>query len=189
MCKWIPIKHSEICGIDAIVSDLPKDGEIVFITIRGGKVEYDVFERVPNARWKFKHFDIEDVEAWMRFPKPYHPGDRSCLWVPINHDPLWCLMLPNNGDRVLITIGEGFVQTDIFRIKADGTIGFDRHTINNVTAWMKFPEPYVPRTCGNCRYGMRVYDDDGFRWTDCQLLGDGVFSNTKPVDCPLKKEV
>lgn len=117
MCKWIPIKHSYVCGADAIVSDLPKDGEIVFITIRGGKVAYDVFERVPNARWKFKHFDIKDVEAWM-----------------------------------------------------------------------KFPEPYVPRTCGNCRYGMRVYDDDGFRWTDCQLLGDGVFSNTKPVDCPLKKE-
>ena len=28
MCKWIPIKHSEICGTDAIISDLPKDGEV-----------------------------------------------------------------------------------------------------------------------------------------------------------------
>lgn len=26
MCKWIPVKHSYVCGADAIVSDLPKDG-------------------------------------------------------------------------------------------------------------------------------------------------------------------
>ena len=75
MCKWIPIKHSFVCGVDAIVSDLPKDGEIVFITLRGGKVGYDVFERVPNDRWKFKHFDIKDVEAWMKLPhEPFEPG-------------------------------------------------------------------------------------------------------------------
>lgn len=98
-------------------------------------------------------------------------------------------LVPNDGERVLITVSEGFVQADIFRIKADGTIGFDRVPIDNVTAWMTFPAPYVPRTCGNCRYGVAAYDNDGFRWTDCQLLEDGVFSNTKPVDCPLKKEV
>lgn len=189
MCKWIPIKHSYVCGADAIVSDLPKDGEIVFITIRGGKVAYDVFERVPNARWKFKHFDIKYVEAWMRFPKPYHTGDRSCLWVPIGHNPLRCPMLPEDGEQVLITVRGGYVQIDTFEIYDSGNVDFYSTLIEFVTAWMRFPESYVPRTCGNCRYGMRVYDDDGFRWTDCQLLGDGVFSNTKPVDCPLKKEV
>lgn len=118
MCKWIPVKHSETCGTDVIVSELPKDGEAVFVTVNGTKVWCDIFGLSPNGRENFKHFDIEKVEAWMNFPTPY-----------------------------------------------------------------------VPRTCGNCRYGMRVYDNDGFRWTDCQLLGDGVFSNTKPVDCPLKKEV
>lgn len=139
MCEWIPIKHSFVCGVDAIVSDLLKDGEIVFITIREGKVGYDVFERVPNDRWKFKHFDIKDVEAWMRFPKPHDPNDRSDLWVPIGHDPLRCLMLPDDGERVLITVDNGFVQIDVFRIKTDGTIGFDRVPIDNVTAWMTFP--------------------------------------------------
>lgn len=84
MCKWIPIKHSFVYDADVIVSDLPKDGEIVFITLRGGEVGYDVFERVPNDRWKFKHFDIKDVEAWMRFPKPYNLNNRSDLWVPID---------------------------------------------------------------------------------------------------------
>lgn len=123
----------------------------------------------------------------MRFPKPYNPNNRSSLWVPIEHNPLRRIMLPDDGERVLITVGERSVRTDIFRIKADGKIGFGDVPIDNVTAWMKFPTPYVPRTCGNCRYGMRVYDNDGFRWTDCQLLGDGVFSNTKPVDCPLKE--
>lgn len=189
MCKWIPVKHSETCGTDVIVSELPKDGEAVFVTVNGTKVWCDIFGLSPNGRENFKHFDIEKVEAWMNFPKPYDPNNRSSLWVPINHNPLWCLMLPNDGERVLITVSEGFVQADIFRIKADGTIGFDRVPIDNVTAWMTFPAPYVPRTCGNCRYGVAAYDNDGFRWTDCQLLEDGVFSNTKPVDCPLKKEV
>lgn len=194
MCKWIPIKHSFACGTDVIVSDLPKDGEIVFITIRG-KVGCDVFEQLSDGRGKFKHLDVKGVEAWMRFPKPYNPNNRSSLWVPIEHDsndeqhPVQRIALPEDGERVLITVSEGFVQVDIFRIWSDGTIGFDRVPIDNVTAWMTFPAPYVPRTCGNCRYGIPTYDDDGFRWTDCELLGEGVFSNTRPIDCPLKKEV
>lgn len=189
MCKWIPVKHSDSCGTDVIVSDLPKDGEAVFVTVDGTKVRCDVFQLSLDGGGYFTLYDIGDVEAWMRFPKPYNPNNRSSLWIPIKHNPLWCLPFPNDGERVLITVGEGLVQTDIFRIWTDEKIGFDRVPIDNVTAWMKFPTPYVPRTCGNCRYGMRVYDNDGFRWTDCQLLGDGVFSNTKPVDCPLKKEV
>lgn len=190
MCKWIPVKHSYVCGADAIVSDLPKDGEIVFITIRGGKVAYDVFERVSNARWKFKHFDIKDVEAWMRFPKPHYPGDRSCWWVPIGHNPLWCLMLPEDGEQVLITVRGGYVLIDTFEIYDSGNVDFHRIPIECVTAWMKFPAPYVPRICRDCRYSTTLYDDDGFRWTThCQLLEEVVFSNTKPVDCPLKKEV
>lgn len=190
MCKWIPVKHSDICGTDVIVSELPKDGEVVFVTVEGTKVLFDIFLLLPDGRKDFLYIDIENVEAWMSLPKPYKPGDRSSLWVPIGHDPLLCLMLPDDGERVLITVaGSYYVQVDIFRMRTDGTVGFDRVPIDNVTAWMKFPTPYVPRICRDCRYGMRVYDDDGFRWTYCQLLEDGVFSNTKPVDCPLKKEV
>lgn len=189
MCKWIPVKHSETCGTDVIVSELPKDGEAVFVTANGTKMRCDTFLILPGGKEDFVVSGIENVEAWMRFPKPYNPNNRSSLWVPINHNPLWCLMLPNDGERVLITVSEWFVQTDIFRIRADGTFGFDNAPFDDVTAWMTFPAPYVPRTCGNCRYGVAAYDNDGFRWTDCQLLEDGVFSNTKPVGCPLKKEV
>lgn len=190
MCNWIPIKHSFACGTDVIVSELPKDGAAVFVTVNGTKVRCDTFLLLlPDGRKDFIVSGIEKVEAWMKFPKPYNPNNRSSLWVPINHNPLRCLMLPNDGERVLITVSEGFVQADIFRITADGTIGFDRVPIDNVTAWMTFPAPYVPRTCGNCRYGVATYDDDGFRWTDCQLLEEGVFSNNKPIDCPLKREV
>lgn len=189
MCKWIPVKHSEICGKDVIVSELPKDGEAVFVTVNGTKVWCDTFLLLPDGREDFVVLGIEKVEAWMKFPKPYNPNNRSSLWVPINHNPLWCLMLPNDGERVLITVSEGFVQMDIFRIKADGTIGFDRVPIDNVTAWMKFPTPYVPRICRDCRYGMTMYDEDDFRWTRCELDGVGVISNYKPKDCPLKKEV
>lgn len=189
MCKWIPIKHSFACGTDVIVSELPKDGAAVFVTVNGTKVRCDTFLILPDRREDFVVSGIEKVEAWMKFPKPYNPNNRSSLWVPINHNPLWCLMLPNDGERVLITVSEWFVQTDIFRIRADGTFGFDNAPFDNVTAWMTFPAPYVPRTCGNCRYSMTTYDDDGFRWTDCELLGEGVFSNTRPIDCPLKKEV
>lgn len=190
MCKWIPVKHSDICGKDVIVSELPKDGEPVFVTVEGTKVLFDTFLLLPDRRKDFIVSGIENVEAWMRFPKPYNPNDRSSLWIPINHNPQWCLVLPNDGERVLITIGEGFVQADIFRIKTDGTIGFDCVPIDNVTAWMTFPTPYVPRICRDCRYSTTLYDDDGFRWTThCQLLEEVVFSNTKPVDCPLEKEV
>lgn len=190
MCKWIPVKHSDICGKDVIVSELPKDGEAVFVTVNGTKVWCDTFGLSPNGREIFKHFDIKNVEAWMNFPKPYNPNDRSSLWIPINHNPQWCLMVPNDGERVLITVSEWFVQTDVFRIRADGTFGFDHAPLDDVTAWMTFPTPYVPRICRDCRYSMTLYDDDGFRWTThCQLLEEVVFSNTKPVDCPLKKEV
>ncbi len=195
MCKWIPIKHSFVCGVDAIVSDLPKDGEIVFITIRGGKVGYDVFERVPNDRWKFKHFDIKDVEAWMRFPKPHDPNDWTSLWKSIEHDPedeqhpTHCIILPEDGEQVLITVRGGYVLIDTFEIYDSGNVDFHRIPIECVTAWMKFPTPYVPRRCRDCRYGMTTYDDDGFRWTRCELDGVGVISNYKPKDCPLKKEV
>lgn len=195
MCKWIPIKHSFACGTDVIVSELPKDGEAVFVTCNGTKMRCDTFLILPGGKEDFVVLGIEYVEAWMRFPKPYNPNNLSSLWVPIEHNPndeqhpVQRIALPNDGERVLITVNEGFIQTDIFRIKADGTIGFDRVPIDNVTAWMTLPAPYVPRTCGNCRYGVATYDDDGFRWTDCQLLEDGVFSNTRPIDCPLKKEV
>ena len=190
MCKWIPVKHSDICGKDVIVSELPKDGEAVFVTVNGTKVWCDTFGLSPNGREIFKHFDIKNVEAWMNFPKPYNPNDRSSLWIPINHNPQWCLMVPNDGERVLITVSEWFVQTDVFRIRADGTFGFDYAPLDDVTAWMTFPTPYVPRICRDCRYSMTLHDDDGFRWTThCQLLEEDVFSNTKPVDCPLKKEV
>lgn len=186
MCKWIPIKHSDISGKDVIVSDLPREREPVFVTIRSN-VRLDVFETLPNGVENFIYYD--DIEAWMRFPKPYNLNDRSDLWVPIGHDPLWCLMLPDDGERVLITVDNGFVQIDVFRIKTDGTIGFDHVPIDNVTAWMKFPAPYVPRRCRDCRYGMTTYDDDDFRRTRCELDGVGVISNYKPKDCPLKKEV
>lgn len=185
MCKWIPIKHSNSCGTDVIVSELPRDGEVVFVTFDRTKVWCDIFQLLPDGREDFLYIGIENVEAWMSLLKPYKPGDRSSLWVPIGHD-----MLPDDGERVLITVARSYyVQVDIFRMRTDGTVGFDRVPIDNVTAWMKFPIPYVPRICRSCRYAMTVYDEDGFRWTDCQLLGDGVFSNTKPVDCPLKKEV
>lgn len=188
MCKWIPIKHSFVCGADAIVSDLPKDGERVFVTVNGTKVWCDTF-LLYEGRKEFIVWGTEKVEAWMKYPKPYNPNDRSSLWVPIEHNHLRRIMLPNDGERVLITVGEGLVQTDIFRIWADGKFGFDGVPIDNIIAWMRFPTPFVPRICRDCRYAMTVYDEDGFRWTDCQLLGEGVFSNTKPVDCPLKKEV
>lgn len=190
MCEWIPIKHSFVCGTDVIVSDLPIDGEIVFITLRGGKVAYDVFERVPIDRWnrwKFKHFDIKDVEAWMRFPKPYNLNNRSDLWVPIGHNPLWCLMLPEDGEQVLTTVHGGYVLIDTFEIYDSGNVDFHRIPIECVTAWMKFPTPYVPRICRDCRYG--VTDEDDFPWTRCELDGVGVISNYKPKDCPLEKEV
>lgn len=189
MCKWIPIKYGVCCGKDVITSELPRDGEIVFITLRGGKVGYDVFERVPIDRWKFKHFDIKDVEAWMRFPKPYNLNNRSDLWVPIGHNPLWCLMLPEDGEEVLTTVCGGYVQIDTFEIYDSGNVDFHRIPIECVTAWMKFPAPYVPRICRDCRYGMTMYDEDDFRWTRCELDGVGVISNYKPKDCPLKKEV
>lgn len=190
MCKWIPVKHSDICGKDVIVSELPKDGEAVFVTVNGTKVWCDTLLFLPDGRQDFVVLGIENVEAWMNFPKPYNPNDRSSLWIPINHNPQWCLMVPNDGERVLITVSEWFVQTDVFRIRADGTFGFDHAPLDDVTAWMTFPTPYVPRICRDCRYSMTLYDDDGFRWTThCQLLEEVVFSNTKPVDCPLKKEV
>lgn len=185
MCKWIPVKHSDICGTDVIVSELPKDGERVFVTVNGTKVWCDTF-LLYEGRKDFLVWGTEKVEAWMRYPKPYNPNDRSSLWVPINHNPLRCLMLPNDGERVLITVSEWFVQTDIFRIRADGTFGFDNAPFDDVTAWMKFPAPYVPRICRDCRYSMTEHDDDGFRrMTHCQLLKYYVSSNAKSVGCPL----
>ena len=190
MCKWIPIKHSNSCGTDVIVSELPRDGEVVFVTFDRTKVWCDIFQLLPDGREDFLYLGIENVEAWMSLPKPYKPGDRSSLWVPIGHDPLLCIMLPDDGEQVLITVaGSCYVQVDIFRMRTDGTVGFDRVPIDNVTAWMKFPAPHVPRICRDCRYGMTMYGEDDFRWTRCELDGVGVISNYKPKDCPLKKEV
>lgn len=98
MCKWIPVKHSDICGKDVIVSELPKDGEVVFVTVNGTKVWCDTLLFLPDGRQDFVVLGTEKVEAWMRYPKPYNPNDQSSLWIPINHDPLWCLVLPNDGE-------------------------------------------------------------------------------------------
>lgn len=186
MCKWIPVKHSDICGTDVIVSELPRDGEPVFVTVEGTKVLFDTFLHLPDRRKDFICFG-EKVEAWMRFPKPYNPNDRSSLWNPIEHDPLWCLLLPDDGERVLITVGEDLVLFDTFRVGKDGTMNFDRTPIGSVTAWMKFPIPYVPRICRDCRYCETLFDQFGDGWMYCTLLTEGVFPNTKPVDCPLKR--
>lgn len=188
MCKWIPVKHSDICGTDVIVSELPKDGEVVFVTFDRTKVWCDIFQLLPDGREDFLYLGIENVEAWMSLPKPYKLGDRSSLWVPIEHNHLRRIMLPNDGERVLITVAGGYyVQVDIFRMRTDGTVGFDRVPIDNVTAWMKFPTSYTPMMCANCRYCETQLDQFGDGWMYCTLLTERVFPNTKPVDCPLKR--
>lgn len=53
MCKWIPVKHSDICGTNVIVSELPKDGEVVFVTVNGTKVWCDIFLDLPNREKDF----------------------------------------------------------------------------------------------------------------------------------------
>lgn len=188
MCKWIPIKHSNSCGTDVIVSELPRDGEVVFVTFDRTKVCCDIFQLLPDGREDFLYLGIENVEAWMSLPKPYKPGDRSSLWVPIGHDPLLCLMLPDDGEQVLITVaGSYYVQVDIFRMRTDGTVGFDRVPIDNVTAWMKFPTQYkpTPDKCFKCNHGHLQHDEDSDNWFECELLQRDVPPCGKPNDCPL----
>lgn len=78
MCKWIPVKHSDICGKDVIVSELPKDGEAVFVTVEGTKVLFGTFLPLPDRRKDFIHFG-EKVEAWMKLPEPYKPTPDKCF--------------------------------------------------------------------------------------------------------------
>lgn len=53
-----------------------------------------------------------------------------------------------------------------------------------LTAWMKIPEPYVPGMCGICKHCRVWIDGFGDRWSKCELMGIATFV---PLKCPLKK--
>ena len=73
MCRsWNPIEYKDIDGKQVIVSDMPEDGEEVLVSL-GDSVCADRFAILPDGSMDFEFVQIEDVNAWMRLPKPYKP--------------------------------------------------------------------------------------------------------------------
>lgn len=60
---WIPIEER-----------LPKQGVMVLVTIKGGRVA--VGYSVGEGRWYEAKWDYIAVTAWMPFPDPYVKGNQ-----------------------------------------------------------------------------------------------------------------
>lgn len=72
MSKWNYICINADGSIGGV---LPEAGQDVIITTGRGYVTTDVFEYNPDDGYYFEVRDIEEVRAWMPFPKPARPKD------------------------------------------------------------------------------------------------------------------
>lgn len=71
MSKWNYICINEDGSIGGV---LPEYGGIVIITTEAGSVTTDFFDGDENGGF-FENYDINEVRAWMPFPKPARPKD------------------------------------------------------------------------------------------------------------------